>query len=471
MSVDPPSASEGEYRFEELGWVQFQRLCDLLFALHCDVDPGAWSGDADRLRTVQLDGPVDLAGFALKAPVLVRVLWIRPEELAERARTYSGTARGEQHNVVSELVVSNLPSSPMVEAARAIRRRWPVAPDRIAALGPAELGPLIDRSGELRLALPSVLGLRELDDLIDPDLRGRCSLAFDEAVRLARVFVPTRAYAGALTAIDRHRFVVLTGPPEMGKTAIARMLGLARMSTGWEAHECITPEELWARFDADRAQLFIADDAFGSTEYRPEAAERWSRELERVLRRLDDRHHLIWTSRPAPLKAGLRRLHRERGLERFPAPGEVQVDAAALDDEEKVLILFRHAKAAGLEAEAVALVMALGTTIVSHPHFTPERIRRLVADRLPGLGGHDTSDAVATVNAELELPTAAMAASYDALGPEHRALLVAMLDAPAPPVHERDLAAALRRHHEGALHHPPRELVDRLADHFVRVLA
>src|SRR3954464_15390564 len=95
--------------------------------------------------------------------------------------------------------------------------------------------------------------------------------------------------------------------------------------------------------------IFLADDAFGSTEYRPDTAERWARELDRVLARMDATHWLVWTSRPAPLAAGLRRVHRERGLERFPDPGAVQVDASRLSTEEKVLILFRHARAAGLD--------------------------------------------------------------------------------------------------------------------------
>ena len=76
--------------------------------------------------------------------------------------------------------------------------------------------------------------------------------------------------------LERFGFAVLTGPPEMGKTAIARMIGLAKASDGWEFHECMHPDELWERFARDRAQVFVADDAFGSTEYRPEAAERWA---------------------------------------------------------------------------------------------------------------------------------------------------------------------------------------------------
>ena len=63
-------------------------------------------------------------------------------------------------------------------------------------------------------------------------------------------------------------------------------------------------------------------------------------------------HWLIWTSRPAPLKAGLRRVQRESGSERFPAPGEVLVDASDLDLADKTLILFRHAKDRGAAGTA-----------------------------------------------------------------------------------------------------------------------
>jgi hypothetical protein len=280
------------------------------------------------------------------------------------------------------------------------------------------------------------------------------------------VFVPTRAYSRAVRVLGEHCFAVLTGPPEMGKTAIARMVALAKMTDGWEAHECTSPDDLEAAFDPSARQVFIADDAFGSTEYRPDSAERWARAMERLLGALDDRHWLLWTSRPAPLHAALHRLHQERGAERFPSPARVLVDASILDTEEKVLILFRHAKAAALPEETRAALARLGPTIVETPTFTPERIRRLVL-RL-GRGDRNVSHAA---DVELTSPTEAMATSFGALGEEHRDLLMALLDTPPGPVHERELVSALRRHHDGSLSRPPLELVDRLADHFLRVSA
>jgi hypothetical protein len=64
-----------------------------------------------------------------------------------------------------------------------------------------------------------------------------------------------------------------------------------------------------------------------------------------------------------------------------------------------------------------------------------------------------------------------MATSLATLGPEHRDLLIALLDTPPGPVPERELVAAVRRHHDGSLSKAPVELVDRLADHFLRVHA
>jgi hypothetical protein len=433
------------YRFEELGWLQFQRLGELVMGL------AGWSGTADRSRELVHDGDLRVPGSEelLPGPVLVQILW-RRHGGGDPNVAYSG-----DRPVRSALVL---------EAVRGASQ----AADSVRVLGFEQLDVLVDARPELRRRMPSLLGLRDLEPLLDPGAVARSRFDLAAATELARVFVPTRAHAQALDVLDRHGFAVLTGPPEVGKTAIARMIGLAQATSGWEVHECIRPEQLWQVYSPDRPQLFVADDAFGSTEYRPDAAERWAGELDRVLHALDAHHQLVWTSRPAPLRAGLRRVHRERGGERFPAPGEVHVDAARLDLEEKVLILFRHAKAAGHPA---GLIRAHGHDIVSHPHFTPERVRRFVGLRLPALlaGGEPSAQQVIlAVQSELETPTAAMSASFDALAEEHRALLVALLDAPSGVVTERELVASLRRHHPG-LSQPPAELIDRLTDHFVKV--
>jgi hypothetical protein len=452
------------YVLDRLGWLQFEQLCTRLVELECGVSYQAWAGAADRCRFALSDGPIGppLAAYGLPAPVLMHCAWIRPQADVGVAATIDRLAAEhaeELRTARSYLLLCNADLDGPLQA--------PAGDERLAVgvLGRRELGLRIDALAELRLAMPSVLGLGPLDRLIAPELYARSTLDREASRQLAGVFVPTRAHARALRVLGEHHFAVLTGPPEMGKTAIARMIALAQQTCGWEAHECIAPDAIGRVYRLDRAQVFIADDAFGSTEYHADAAERWASAFERLLRSLDDRHWLIWTSRPAPLRAALRRLHRERGAERFPAPARVLVDASDLDVVEKTLILFRHAKSAGLDAHVRQALRIEGTEIVTNRHFTPERIRRLVA-RL----GRDHREVAAAIERELTSCTQAMSASFEALGPEHRDLLTALLDAPPGPVPERELVAALRRHHDGSLSRSPGELVDRLADHFLRVL-
>lgn len=464
------SSGSSGYRLSELGWLQFERVCSLLLSAETGRPELSWSGHADQGRTTVLDGSVELPtwGARLRGRTAVFVRWLGAGRSHERAmgRVALTVDASDSVDADTVLVLTNLEAAEVsVTVAGADRR--------VLVLGGRELDAAIDRHPSVRTALPSLLGWRDLSGLISPRQTAASSLQVEGAQALARVFWPTRAYARAREVVSEHRFVVLTGPPEMGKTAIARMLALAQLTDGWEAHECTSPDQLWRVFAAGRRQVFVADDAFGSTEYRPDAAERWARSLGRLLPLLDRDHWLVWTSRPAPLKAGLRRVQRERHAERFPAPGQVLVDASDLDLAEKTLILFRHAKARGLSDAARVLVRSSALTLVEHPHFTPERIRRLVSDRLDALQRSAAHGGVmlASIQLERELstPTDAMRTSYRALEPEHRELLCALLDAPAGLIDERELTVTVRRHRPAGFSRPPGELIDRLTDHFLRV--
>ena len=454
------------YEFRELGSLEFERLCVELLAVEAEFASLEWREHRFGQAVIS-DKPVVLGEHRLaRTPTLVVIAWIGDEHGTNRRplRGPLDAARGAWLAAEAESVI-------ILTNANADEIKKDDAVET-AVLGASELTTLVRESPRLRLRVASVLGVCRLDELIDANVRQRSSGDFHAAAELARVFVPTRAHSETLEALERYHFAFLTGPPEMGKTATARMVGLAKLTAGWELHECIRPADLWQRYASDRRQVFIADDAFGSTEYRPEAAERWALDLDRILRAMDESHWLLWTSRPAPLKAALRRIHREHGVERFPAPAQVQVDATSLAIAEKALILYRHARAAHLASAAVNLVQAHGWQIVSHQHFTPERIRRLVGSRLQleGKEPGDSTEINALVDAQIREPTPAMAASFRALAPEHRAVLVAMLDTPPGPVAERELISSLRRHLHELQARAPAELLDRLTDHFLRVI-
>ena len=312
------------YRLDELGWLQFDRLCSLVLEIDAGLTDLSWRGHSDGGRVARVEDDVVLRdrGIRLKGPVTIVAVWVSTDRERRFSTFTDRVTRVPARPEDQLLALTNLDGP---EALDAIRRDKFTEHAQVVVMGAEELGSSLDRDPRMRLAMPSVLGLRDLEALIDRTALARSSFDVERATDLARVFWPTRAYDRATAVLDGHQFVVLTGPPEMGKTAIAQMLALAQLTDGWEAHECTNPDEVWRAFDRDRRQLFVADDAFGSTEYRPDAAERWAQSLGRLLPRLDARHWLIWTSRPAPLKAGLRSVQRERGSERFPCPESASI--------------------------------------------------------------------------------------------------------------------------------------------------
>lgn len=156
-------------------------------------------------------------------------------------------------------------------------------------------------------------------------------------------------------------------------------------------------------------------------------------------------------------------------LERLPRPAEVQVDASALTTEEKALMLLRHARGGLAAVTARRLVRENGWRIVSHPHFTLERIRRFATTHLPRLVQQELSPGGVrrAMEREIREPTTGMRASFEALEPAQVAVLTALLDVPHGPVPIRSLAAVVRRHDAtgGAL--PVERLVVGLLDHFL----
>src|SRR3954451_21445318 len=374
--------ADGAYRLDELGWLQFQELCAAVIEQDTSVREAAWYGSADARRDVLL--PEGLPG-RLPGPTLASVLWLRSQIPPARRRAaslglldgvrdgFQARAREDGTRAASMLLMTNARQAIDDEMLAGMLNDL-VEP--VAIVGTEELSRRLDASPELRRRFPAALGTTDLTRLIAAEVRAASTFDRRAAHQLAPLFVGTRPYQRAVKSLERHGFVVLTGPPEVGKTAIAQMLALAQLTDGWEAHDCRTADELLGRYREGVPQIFLADDAFGSTEYRPDSADRWARELDRVLARMDSRHWLVWTSRPAPFAAGLRRVHRERGLERFPDPGAVQVDASRLTVEEKALILFRHVRAAEVGRDRREFVKHHGEEVVAHRYFTPERIRR-----------------------------------------------------------------------------------------------
>jgi hypothetical protein len=473
---------------DRLGWYQFEQLCQAVAKHLFGPTVLTWSGHSDGGRDAYCETDLTSGAGVLAGPIVFQIKFVeqadaagaKPEKILltavsrEIQRIRERQAKDEWVDCATYFLMTNVDLTTTLrgDVSGLIE---PETGAHVVVFGGRDICDVLDGSSDLRMAYPQILGLTDLDRILRRALNQatleRSSSALSYAGDLAKTFVPTAAYDRTLQLLRKYSFAVLTGPPEYGKSAVAFMIGLAKGAEGWEFIECRTPIEFFGAYNAAAQQFFVVDDAFGATEFRPDLANAWGDDLDRVLRKLDKTHWLGWTSRPAPLALALKRLHLQGLAEQFPDPGEVIVDATALTTRTKALMLYRHCKNAGLPVNAVELVRLHGERIVENRHFTPERIRRFATGGLTAIldaaakqGDVDALALGAAIDREIAEPTRRMRTSFAVLDAPHQWLLLALLDLDSW-AHEPVLIDGFRRHYGDTV--SPSEIIDDLSEHFI----
>jgi len=485
--------AEIRYKLDNLGWYHFEWLCQSLLKSSLGVAVEAWGGHSDLGRDAFCSEDLEITkGTKSPGPFVFQVKFVaeanaagaRPDNLLKNAfrKELSSINIRKQRNswlpLKYYILITN--AQPSSETKLYIESTFSeLVPDcRVKVWGGQDICAMLDDNPNIRVAFPQILGIADLKILLQSTvvkpIIERSTLLIDRAKELTEVFVPTKAYNHALQILNEYGFVVLTGPPEMGKTAIATVIGFAKFCTGWECFEIRKPEEILRMDEETKRQIFIADDAFGSTEFNLENTRLWEGDIHNTLRKVNKNHWLIWTSRPAPLKLAIEKMNLQDCAIEFPKPGEVLVDVADLSIEEKAMMLYRHAKAASLGSQEKIIIKTRAKHIVNHKHFTPERIRRFVTNHIKQIAdnnyvGTKINELITeAVQQEIEQPTKKMRTSFEALQPKYQDLLLAMLDCSSGTVSGVKLYEAYERIVGAELDDNPEKVATILSDHFLR---
>jgi hypothetical protein len=460
------------YRLDDLGWYQFECMVQSLLKANLGLAIESWAGRGDHGRDAFYKGQLDFPtkGHLQEGPFIFQVKFIEEANAAganPRPRLISALnseikrlerRRASKKNTIVYSLFTNVFLSPELreELREILINRFPLF--NVVVMGGQDICDLLDNSPNIRISFPQILSLRDLDSLLNEivakPIIERSRGMIEEAREISSIFYPTNAYNETLRKLALNNFAVLEGPPEVGKTAIANMIGLCRLSIGWDAFECLSPNEFFQLFSIENQQIFVADDAFGSTEYDPARTNEWSHNLDRILRRLDHNHWLIWTARKHILEIALQRMRLQGKGENFPEPSSIIIDAGNLTKTEKAMILYRHAKAAGFEYDARNLLKKYAELIVSDAYFTPERIRRFVQNSFPFLikefnaGNLTLEDLNQLITKEIKEPTKSLRQAFDCLSEGHKSLLISRLDLDQPEIltEPKELSKAFERH-------------------------
>jgi hypothetical protein len=481
------------YRLDDLGWYQLEWLVQSMLKDHLGIGVESWGIRGDHGRDAWCKGPLHFPAKNQETdgPFLFQVKFIENANAAgakpfprlmAAVRAEVARIRGRSSSIKSSqpckhyVLLTNCLLSP--HDRQAVNSGIGKALPNVAThcLGGNDLCDLLDINPALRRSFPQLLSLRDLDALlagvVNRDIVERSSAAITYARDIAAVFVPTGAFIQAWEVLKKHHFVVLEGPPEMGKSAIGWMIALTQIANEWEASVCDAPDDFFRTLRTDASQIFIADDAFGRTEYDPSRGAKWEAQLHRVFSRLGDTHWLIWTSRKHILERARKHMDVQGTAHGFPEPGEVLVDASGLTVQDKALMLYRHSKHALASANLRDFIREHALQIVHHDALTPERIRRFVTEAVPhlavGASAESDSEALSThISQEIQNPTDRMRKCFHALSLPHKWMLLSLLESGHYTTTEDVLSAYLAQYGNGVS--KPGEILDELTEAFVTV--
>jgi hypothetical protein len=277
------------YRFDDLGWYQFEWLVQALLKAELGLGVESWATThGDIGRDAYFDGELAFpAKMPTAGPFVFQVKFIENASargsdpspaLLSAVRKEAVRIKERQSVLLTRwetpahyAVITNTPLTPIIREAIARIFQDVLPSTRVTSLGAADVCDMADAHPALRRSFPQLLSLRDLNELLADavarDLLERSRAAIDASREVVRTFVPTSAYERTWSVLRAHHCTVLYGPPEMGKTAIAWMVAIAQLSQGWDSYLCQSPDELFRLFAHDRSQVFVADDAFGRTEY------------------------------------------------------------------------------------------------------------------------------------------------------------------------------------------------------------
>lgn len=477
------------YRLDDLGWFQFEELVQSLIKEKFGVGIQSWGGHNDLGRDAYFERCIELSkNSILKGPIVFQVKFI---ENANSAGAKPGKALlnavrtelkkiktdGKWKSFKSYILITNVTLSKTLREK--VNSFWvdKFADKIFYTFGGKDLCDWLDGVPSIKYAFPLILGLADLgyliEDAIIKSTKKRTRILLEQAYEIAKLFVPTKAYINAIRILHETHFIVLEGPPEVGKTTLGQIILLEKATEGYESYELRKPEEFFKVYKANRNQIYFSDDAFGSTEYDPYLTKRWAEDLDKIIFKLDRGHLFIWVTRSHILKIALNTVNLKAGAETFPEAGDIIINVKDLSLYEKAKMLYNHAKYCRLEDLAKQIVKEYAEFIIKNQNFTPFRIYRFVHNKLPDLAklfnSINADDLKNIIDEEIRTPTKQMEITFRRLSSSHQRLLFSMLNYDRKLIYRKGLEEIYNLYSTEKSFIPFDQVLEELCDSFINV--
>ncbi|HEC39120.1 hypothetical protein LCGC14_0874250 [marine sediment metagenome] len=238
----------------------------------------------------------------------------------------------------------------------------------------------------IKWQFPRLLDISDLEHIYNKEINERAIAIMEEIKENMEVFANTEIFSKSIDVINEYNFVILYGPPKMGKTMIGNALCFLKIREGFEVYEINTPSDFLKIYKQSEKQIFFCDDIFGSIVYDENISKLWIKDFSKIQRKLDKNHLSVWTTRSLIFQETFQQTRLDE-YEKVIESEKVYVNVSDLTIIEKAHILYNHLKYSkemdNIKPRLIEHLIQIKYDIINHQNYSPEAINKLCKFIIP----------------------------------------------------------------------------------------
>lgn len=264
-----------------------------------------------------------------------------------------------------------------------------------------------------------------LERILNSGLEAFTQATKEEILDDLRVYVRNQSFEDATKRLEDQKILIVSGPPGVGKTTLAKMISYQYLEDGWQFYAITSLEEGFAKVDDGKPTVFFFDDFLGRIELNRQSLLQRDTALATFVNRIrrSKNSRFILTTR-AHIFEEARRISDHVDDKKLQLAKYI-LDVGAYTRKIRSQILFNHLSASELKQEhfEALLVGDWLKKIVDHKNYNPRIIASVSSDSIDVV---EPSNYPAYIYHALENPELVWSKPYRALDMKSQNLLVAL---------------------------------------------